>query len=135
MLGIINRGVGYKSAEIISEIYISYVRPDLEYCIQFWTPTNVKDAVMLEWVQGRATKMISSLRNLSYKERLKSLGIFSLRRRRLRGDMIKVFKMIHGIDKVNLGKLLCIDEDGRTRKHSLCLKIRNIGLIFFTRSY
>ena len=64
--------------------------------------------------------------------------MFSLRRRRLKGDMIEVFKMIHGIDKVNLGKLFCIDEDERTRKHSLCLKIRrhvnsNIGLNFFTR--
>ena len=49
---------------------------------------------------------------------------FSLRRRRLRGDMIELFKMIRGIEKVNLGKLLCIDEGGRTRKHSLCLKIR-----------
>ena len=52
--------------------------------------------------------------------------------------MIEVFKMIQGIDEVNLGKLFCIDEDGRTRKHSLCLKIRrnqpsNIGLKFFTR--
>ena len=51
--------------------------------------------------------------------------------------MIEMFKMIHGIDKVNLGKLFCIDEDERTRKHSLCLKIRrhvnsNIGLNFFT---
>ena len=50
--------------------------------------------------------------------------MFSLRRRRLRGDMTEMFKMIHGIDKVNLGKLFCTDEDRRTRKHSLCLKIR-----------
>ena len=56
---------------------------------------------------------------------LKKLGIFSLRRRRLRGDMIGVFKMIQGIDKVNLGKLFCIYEDRRTRNHSLCLKIRS----------
>ena len=46
--------------------------------------------------------------------------------------------MIHGIDKENLEKLFCIDEDRRTRKHSLSLKIRmhvnsNIGLNFFTR--
>ena len=40
-----------------------------------------------------------------------------LRRRRLRGDMIEMFKMIHGMDKVNLGKLFCLDEDERTRKH------------------
>ena len=51
--------------------------------------------------------MIPSLRNLAYKERLKRLGMFSLRRGRLQGDMIEVFKMIHGIDKVNLGKLFC----------------------------
>ena len=55
---------------------------------------------------------------------------------RLGGDMIEVFKMIHGTDKVNLRKLSCIDEDGRTRKHRLYLKIRryinsNIGLYFF----
>ena len=81
--------------------------------------------------------MIPSSRNL-YEERLKRLGMFSLRRRRPRGNRIEAFKMIHGIDEVNLGKLFCIDEDERTRKHSLCLKIRrhanlNIGLKFFTR--
>ena len=43
---------------------------------------------MLKELQRRATKMIPSLRNLSYKERLKRLGMFSLRYRRLRGDMI-----------------------------------------------
>ena len=85
---------------------------------------NVKDADMLERVQRRSTKMIPSLRILSYEERLKRLGMFSLRRRRLRRDMIEVFKMIHGIDQVNLGKLFCIDKDRRTRKHSLCLRIR-----------
>ena len=61
---------------------------------------KVKDANMLEGVEKRATKMIPSLRNLSYEERLKRLGMFSLRRRRL--------KIIHVNDKVNLGKLFCI---------------------------
>ena len=83
---------------------------------------------MLEGVQRRATKMIPSLRNLSYEERLKRLGMFSLRRRRLRGDMIEVFKIIHGIDKVNLGKLFCVDENRRIKGHGFCLKIkRNVN--------
>ena len=66
--------------------------------------------------------------------------MFALSCRRFRGDMIEVFKMIHGIDKVNLGKLFCIGEDERTRKHRLRLKIRkrvnsSIGLKFFIRNY
>ena len=52
--------------------------------------------------------------------------------------MAEVFSMIHGINKVNLGKVFYIAEEGRTRKHSSCLKIRrdvnsNIGLNLFTR--
>ena len=47
MFGIINRGVSYKSTEVISKLYISYVRPHLKYCIQFWSPLNEKDADML----------------------------------------------------------------------------------------
>ena len=50
--------------------------------------------------------------------------MFSLKGRGFRGDMIEVFNMIHGIGKVNLGKLFYIDEDRTTRKHGLCLKIR-----------
>ena len=84
------------------------------------SPINVNDADMLEAVQRRATKIIPSLRNLPYEERLKRLRMFSLKRRRHRGDMIEMFTMIHGIDKVNLGKLFYfIDEDRRTRKNSL----------------
>ena len=53
----------------------------------------------------------------------------------LRIDIIEVFKMIHGNDKVHIEKLICIDENGRTRKHNLCLKNRrhvnsNTGLKF-----
>ena len=71
---------------------------------------------MLQGVQRRTTKIIPCLRNLSYKESLKMLGMFSVKRRRLRADMIEVFKMICSIDKVNLGKSFCIDEGKRTRK-------------------
>ena len=99
----------------------------------FWSPINEKDADMLEGIHRRVTKMIPSLRNLSYEELLKRLVMYSVSRRRLGNNMIEVFKMIHGIDKANLGKHFCIDEDRRTREHSLCLKTRshvnsNIGL-------
>ena len=75
--------------------------------------------------------MIQSLRNLSYGERSERFGKFSLRCKRLRSDMIEVFKMICGIEKVNLRKLFCIDNR-RTTKHSLYIKIRRDKLKYWT---
>ena len=83
ILGIINRGITYKSEEVIKKLYISYVRPHLEYCVQFWSPSYCKDIDILEGVQRRATKLIPSIRNLPYEDRLKKLNLFSLKKRRL----------------------------------------------------
>ena len=68
MLSIINKGLSYKFAKVISKLYRSYFRSHLKYCIQFWSPINEKGADKLQGVQRRATKMIPSLMSLSYKE-------------------------------------------------------------------
>ena len=52
---------------------------------------------MLEKIQRRATKLIPGLRDLRYEERLKECGLTTLETRRLRGDQIKVFKILNGI--------------------------------------
>ena len=138
ILGIINRGVSFKSEEVIRKLYTSYVRPHLEYCIQFWSPYLIKDIDMLEAVQRRATKMIPSLKKLPYEQRLRKLNLFSLAKRRLRGDMIEVYKIIHGIDKVDLSNLFVFNDDDRLRKHNFHIRIKrhinkNSCLYFFTR--
>jgi hypothetical protein len=45
-------------------------------------------------VQRRATKMIEELSKLGYDERLRKTGLISLEKRRVRGDLIQVFRMI-----------------------------------------
>ena len=63
----------YKEKELIIPLCKTIVRPRLEYCIQAWTPyRKKKDIDILERVQRRATKMIQTLRNISYEMRLKN---------------------------------------------------------------
>ena len=124
MLGAINRNVVYRNEKVIKKLYCAYVRPHLEYCVQAWCPTYEKDSWLLERVQKRATKMIDGISNLEYEERLHALGMFSLKYRRLRGDLIEVFKFVNG---QNIGYLKGMFEfntetRGRCHQHKLIIK-------------
>jgi hypothetical protein len=92
ILGMIRRSFDHLDGEMLTQLYKGLIRPHLEYGNAVWCPQFKKDAVLLENVQRRATRMIPKVRDLGYEERLRALKLPSLTYRRLRGDLIEAFK-------------------------------------------
>jgi hypothetical protein len=101
VIGMLKRSFKFWNCRIFKQLYTSLVRPHLEYCSAVWNPHLKKDIIKLEKVQRRATKLVPSIRDLPYEERLKKLDLLTLEERRVRGDLIQYFKFYKGFNRIS----------------------------------
>ena len=92
IVGLIRRSFSYLDGNSFKKMYSALVRPHLEYAQAVWAPHSRKLINLIEGVQERATKLVDYCKNLKYPERLRLLNLPTLAFRRLRGDMIELFK-------------------------------------------
>ena len=139
MLGMPKKTFESKDPKLWKELYVSLVRPHLEYAVHAWNP-HLKDEIdKIERVQRRATRIPFGFEKLVYEERLKRLCLTSLKDRRLRGDLIEMYKVMSNRENINWVKPLDLrknlDISGpaefirgnslRMRRESFSSRIRN----------
>ena len=110
----------YVDEEMVKKIITSFIRPTLEYAAVVWSPHLKKHISKLEKVQRAVTRWVPELRNLSYEDRLAKLRLPKLEERRIRGDMIMMYKCLTGREKADMGNVF---ELSKTNLRGHCRKI------------
>ena len=119
-MGIIRRTFDHLDSSIFKQLFITLVRSNLEYGQAIWSPYQKGHIRKIESVQRAATRKINGFKELSYPERLKKLSLPSLRFRRMRGDAIETYKLIHEIYDPDIS-LKFTRSNQATRGHNLKL--------------
>ena len=134
MIAWISRNIICKSKDVMVLIYRSLIRPHLEYCVQAWSPNprfgNWGLILSIEKVQRKFTRLINDIGTLPYGARLQSLNLTTLAERRIRGDLIEVFKIVRGI--VNYGQNMFRMSRSNLNILSRGSKVSNLRKDFFS---
>ena len=110
VLSLIHRSFEYLDKEMFLTLYKSLIRPILEYGSCVWSPFQKKDIKKIEDIQKRATKLVSSVADMPYEQRLKELGLVTLEYRRDRADMLQIYKSLHGLDSLKWDNMFQLNQ-------------------------
>ena len=105
------------SPELFRRLFVSHVRPVLEFGQPATNPITKGECDLLERVQRRGSKAVKGFRHLPYAERLHRLDLFSLNYRRRRGDLIYTRRILKGELGPELRSYFLLNCDGPTRGH------------------
>ena len=95
-----------------------FVRPILEYASPVWAPGQMRDIEALESVQRRFTSRLPGLGSLGYLPRLIACNLEPLELRRIKADLVFMYKIMHGLVDVPVHALFTLLPVSSTRSHS-----------------
>ena len=141
-LGMIRISFTCMNKSMFLSLYKGLVRPQLEYCVQAWSPYMRKYIDLIERVQRRATRLVPELRRLkydkklkvwrrmTYEERLSELELPKLEDRRRRGDMIETYKILTGKEDIEWSKFfkLTMIRGARNNTHEMKIEPQHCRL-------
>ena len=114
---LIHRCFTCKDCDMLVKAFKVYVRPILEYSSPVWSPSFVKDILLIQSVQRKFTKRIPGMSGLTYHSRLTRLGLASLEVTRLRADILLVYKILFGMVQVNSNEFFTLRNQPHLRGH------------------
>ena len=112
-----------REGSFMVSLFVSHVRPILDYCSSVWNTGYVGDIRKLESVQRRWTRQIVGLEGLDYPARLRRVGLYSIAGRMLRADIVKVWKVLRGVCCEGLRDLFDFRVHSATRGHEYKLAV------------
>ena len=123
MISNLLRSTVCRSVEFMLTLWVTHVRSIIEYGSCVWNVGYLRDIRRLESLQRRWTREIQGMGSLDYVSRLRSLGLFSIKGRLLRMDLIKVWKCFHMEVDLGLSGVFELARDVGTRGHAYKLSI------------
>ena len=117
LLFCLKRAFDRLTPDIFIPWYDSIIRPNLDYGIQACSPYLRRDIIHVERLQRLATRMVHGLHSLPYEDRLRRLNLFSLERRRLRGDLITTYNIFSGQMSIPLETFFTFPSRPNLRGH------------------
>jgi len=111
-----------KDCSLLVKAFIRYVRLIVEYNSPVWSLNALNDINRIEAAQRRFTKRIPGMSGRSYHSRLKMLNLDSLELRRLRSDLLLVYKILFGLLQTNTEALFTLRAHAQLRGHQYMLE-------------
>ena len=124
VLWLLKRSLASWSATLFRTAYTTLIRPVMEYGAPAFFPLSKGETLRLEYVQRLGTRLIPSFRQLEFPDRYKRLNLFSLEYRRVRADLILLFRVIVRQDYPDLQHLVPRSPTPHTRGHQYKLEVQ-----------